>query len=191
MGKKYWRILINMAQADLTRLVSTLKIAVRPRHRQFASPEGPAGRLRRLRATVTALVKYERIELHEPRADEARGYAERLISDAIRYGDCPKHTMEMADYWLEEKQLVHKLFKVLVPRYQNYDSSFTRMVLAPNKYPGKCSGSAVLELKENPFPPLLTPNKNCAFWLPNVLLNEARKDYHAEKKEQSTKPEES
>lgn len=72
-----------MAQADLTRLVSTLKIAVRPRHRQFASPEGPAGRLRRLKATVTALVKYERIELHEPRADEARGYAERVISNSM------------------------------------------------------------------------------------------------------------
>ena len=55
--------------------------------------------------------------------------------------------MEMADYWLEEKQLVHKLFKVLVPRYQNHDSSFTQMFLAPNKYPGKHSGSAVLELK--------------------------------------------
>ena len=55
--------------------------------------------------------------------------------------------MEMADYWLEEKQLVHKLFKVLVPRYENFKSSYTRLILAPNQYPGKFSGSAVLELK--------------------------------------------
>lgn len=32
------------------------------------------------------------------------------------YGDKHKHTMEMADWWLEDKSLVHKLFKVLVPR---------------------------------------------------------------------------
>ena len=71
----------------------------------------------------------------------------QLISDAIRYGDRHKHTMEMADYWLDEKQLVHKLFKVLVPRYKDSKTSFTRMVLAPNTYPGKSSGSAVLELR--------------------------------------------
>jgi large subunit ribosomal protein L17 len=55
--------------------------------------------------------------------------------------------MEMADYWLDEKQLVHKLFKVLVPRYENYSSSYTRLLLAPNTYPDRDSGKAVLELK--------------------------------------------
>lgn len=79
-----------MAQADLTRLVSALRIAVRPKPRQFSSPEGPAGRLRRLRATVTALVKYERIELHEPRADEARGYAERVFQIESDSSTCPE-----------------------------------------------------------------------------------------------------
>lgn len=67
-----------MNQAELSRLVSALKIVVQPKQRQFSSPEGPAGRLKKLRATVTALVKYERIELNHPRADEARGYAERV-----------------------------------------------------------------------------------------------------------------
>lgn len=67
-----------MSQAELSKLVSALRIAVKPRHRNLATPEGPAGRLRRLKATVTALVKYERIELYYPRADEARGYAERV-----------------------------------------------------------------------------------------------------------------
>lgn len=67
-----------MNQAELSKLVSALKIAVRPKHRLLSSPEGPEGRLKKLRATVTALVKYERIELNYPRADEARGYAERV-----------------------------------------------------------------------------------------------------------------
>jgi len=71
----------------------------------------------------------------------------QLISDAIRYGDCHKHTMEMADYWLDEKQLVHKLFKVLVPRYENFNSSYTRLLMAPITYPDRINGKAVLELK--------------------------------------------
>lgn len=66
-----------MNQADLSRLVSALKIVVKPK-RLFSQPEGPAGRLKLLRATVTALIKYERIELNYPRADEAQGYAERV-----------------------------------------------------------------------------------------------------------------
>nr|SVE75424.1 EOG090X0EUO [Daphnia dolichocephala] len=166
-----------MNQADLTRLVSALKIVVKSKPRRFACPEGPAGRLEKLRATVTALVKYERIELNHPRAEEAQGYAERLISDAIRNGDCHKHTMEMADYWLNEKQLVHKLFKVLVPRYQNHSSSFTRVILAPKTYPGYHAGTAVLELKGNPFPTLKPENHNYHYWLHNVLLDEAKKEF--------------
>ena len=67
-----------MNQADLSKLVSALRIAVKPKPRLFSSPEGPAGRLRNLKATVTALVTYERIELNYPRAEEAQGYAERV-----------------------------------------------------------------------------------------------------------------
>lgn len=72
-----------MNQAELSRLVSTLRVSVKPRHRQMATPEGPAGRLKTLRATVTALLKYERIELYYNRADEARGYTERVIFSVL------------------------------------------------------------------------------------------------------------
>lgn len=48
------------------------------------SGQGPEGRLKKLRATVTALVKYERVELQYPRADEARGYAERVSHSPLR-----------------------------------------------------------------------------------------------------------
>ena len=70
-----------------------------------------------------------------------------MISDAIRNGDCHKHTMEMADYWLDEKQLIHKLFKVLVPRYKDSNSSYTKLILGPRTYPGFHAGTAILELK--------------------------------------------
>ncbi|XP_036336987.1 39S ribosomal protein L17, mitochondrial-like [Rhagoletis pomonella] len=87
-----------MNQADVSKLMSQLRIAVKPR-RNLKNPDGPEGRLLKLRKTVTALVKHERIELYYNRADEARGYAELLISNAIRYGDRHTSTMELADYW--------------------------------------------------------------------------------------------
>ncbi|XP_065076027.1 large ribosomal subunit protein bL17m-like [Ochlerotatus camptorhynchus] len=170
-----------MNQAEVAKLMSQLKVAIRPRHRNLKNIDGPEGRLDKLRKTVTALIKHERIELNYQRADEARGYTERLISDAIRYGDCHKTTMEMADYWLTEKQLVHKLFKVLAPRFEEYKVSATRMYKAPKEYPGWYRKRAVLELRGNPYPSLvqnLYQNRNL---LHNVLLDEARKDFRKEK----------
>ncbi|EDW73646.1 uncharacterized protein Dwil_GK16542 [Drosophila willistoni] len=170
-----------MNQADVSKLISQLRIVVRPKNRNLKNPDGPEGRLLKLRKTVTALVKHERIELYYNRADEARGYAELLISNAIRHGDRHKPTMELADYWLLEKQLVHKLFKVLVPRYDNYNVSYTRMYKAPRDYPGMYYKKSVLELRGNPYPTLCadqTQNRNL---LHNVLLDEARKEFRREK----------
>uniref|UniRef100_A0A069DWW4 Large ribosomal subunit protein bL17m n=1 Tax=Panstrongylus megistus TaxID=65343 RepID=A0A069DWW4_9HEMI len=169
-----------MNQADVSKLVSKLKINIKPRHRNLKNPEGPEGRLDKLRKTVTGLIKHERIELNYNRADEARGYAERLISEAIRYGDRHKSTMEMADFWLEEKQLIHKLFKVLVPRFENYTVSYTRMFKAPSSYPDACMQRAVLELRGHPFPPLNNDRSHNKNLLHNVLLDAARKDFRRE-----------
>ncbi|KAK9870263.1 hypothetical protein WA026_006351 [Henosepilachna vigintioctopunctata] len=171
-----------MNQADVSKLVSKLNIKVNPRLRKFRSPQGPEGRLDKLRKTVTALFKHERIELNYPRADEARMYAERLISDAIRYGDCHKSTMEMADYWLVEKQIVHKLFKVLVPRFQDYGISYTKLYRAPKRpIPEDQYEKAVLELRGNPYPPLLHGTHNNKNLIHNILLEEAKKAYRAKK----------
>lgn len=89
--------------------------------------------------------------------------------------------MEMADYWLVEKQLVHKLFKVLVPRYENYNVSFTKMYKAPKPYPGKHYDRAVLELRGNPYPPLVPDMSNNRNLIHNVLLDEAKKAYRTNK----------
>lgn len=105
----------------------------------------------------------------------------QLISEAIRYGDRHVATMELADFWLLEKQLVHKLFKVLVPRFQASQISYTRMYKAPRDYPGQSYQRSVLELRGNPYPSLipdLSYNRN---FIQNVLLDEARKDYKREK----------
>ena len=68
---------------DLTHLMNKLRIKVRPQYRRMAQPDGPQGRLRMMQETVNAVIKYERIELSYGRADEARGYVER-VCDYVR-----------------------------------------------------------------------------------------------------------
>lgn len=196
-----------MNQAEVTKLMSKLRFAIKPTHRRLSNPDGPEGRLNKIRKTVTALIKYERIELKYPRCDESRGYAERvseenfieisihiqrvfllfisialqLISDAIRHGDTHAPTMEMADYWILEKQYVHKLFKVLVPRLQNCPVSYTRMYRAPKPYPGDNWQRAILELRGHPFPSLTPESVHNRNFIQNVLLDEAKKEYRREK----------
>lgn len=72
-----------MNQSDVVKLVSKLRFQIQPRRRKLPSMAGPMGRFERLRNSVTALIKYERIELYHPRADESRGYAERVSNFKI------------------------------------------------------------------------------------------------------------
>ncbi|KAL0267194.1 UNVERIFIED_CONTAM: hypothetical protein PYX00_009540 [Menopon gallinae] len=169
-----------MSQAGIQKAFPKLRFTVSPR-RRFRNPDGPEGRLLKMRKTVTALIKYERIELNYNRGDESRGYAERLISDAIRYGDKHTETMEMASHWLLEPQLVHKLFKVLVPRYKDTTESYTRMWKAPKSYPADAREKCVLELRGNVFPSFVPNSYSNQFLLHNILLDEARKEYEMEK----------
>ena len=44
----------------------------------------------------------------------------------------------MADYWILEKDLIPKLFKVIVPRFQNSCGPYTQVFKLPIEYPGLC-----------------------------------------------------
>lgn len=55
--------------------------------------------------------------------------------------------MELADYWIDEKQVVHKLFKVLAPRYQNCNTAYTRVHKITAHYPDGRFPRTVLELR--------------------------------------------
>lgn len=150
---------------------------------------GHEGHLKRLKQIVGDLFRYERIESSFNRCDEARGYAERLIQIAAKHGDKHKPTMEVADYWLEDKDLIHKLFKVLVPRYSEEKyirSSYTDLHKLPIKHPGPGTKYAVLELKGNPWPPVVTKVRDTSPLLTNILLASARKDYHERKERERT-----
>lgn len=75
-----------MNQANVEKLVSKLKFNVKSDPRRMRNVDGPEGRLRKIQKTLTALIKYERIELNYNRADETRGYVERVgISRIIIY----------------------------------------------------------------------------------------------------------
>ena len=86
--------------------------------------------------------------------------------------------MEMADFWLTEKQLVHKLFKVICPRFENSNRSFTKMYKAPREYPGSYRARAILELRGNPYPSLVPEDTKNRLLIHNVLLDEARKEHN-------------
>lgn len=136
---------------------------------------GPRSRLDLLRNLVTALVRHERIEAPRARADEARFYAEHLIDYAKR-GDLDPRAMRMANFWLTEKDLLHKLFKVLAPRFQPYSGNYTRMLQIPNRENLDRAKMAVLEYKGNPLPPLPLPHKDSEKTLVNQLLKGYRED---------------
>ncbi|NXL32080.1 RM17 protein, partial [Glaucidium brasilianum] len=136
---------------------------------------GPRSRLDMLRNMVTALVRHERIEAPWARADEMRGYAERLIEYA-KLGDTNERAMRMANFWLTEKDLIHKLFKVLAPRFQPYPGSYTRLLQIPNRDSLDRAKMAVIELKGNPYPPLIRPQRNTEKTLLNQLLKGYRED---------------
>ncbi|CAG9788055.1 unnamed protein product [Diatraea saccharalis] len=170
-----------MNQAEVSKLVSKLRIKIPNEPRKLRNIKGPEGRLDKLRKTVTGLFKYERIELNYSRGDEARQYAERLISEAIRHGDCHKPTMEAANYWLLEKELIHKLFKVLVPRFQDCNTAYTSIINAPRAINTRSTEKVVLELKGNPYPPLVNKQMNNKLLIQNVLLDAAKYDYRQSK----------
>lgn len=95
----------------------------------------------------------------------------------------------MADYWLLDKTVVHKLFKVLVPRFENCPVSATRMFKAPREYPvtdvhKRFRARSVLELRGHPYPPIQPNQDNNRYLIHNVLLDAAKKDFAMKKQQQ-------
>ncbi|XP_041799105.1 39S ribosomal protein L17, mitochondrial [Chelmon rostratus] len=136
---------------------------------------GPQSRINMLRNILTGLVRHERIETTLARADEVRFYAEKLIDYAKR-GDTDEKAMKMASFWLTEKDLVPKLFKVLAPRFETPSKGYTRMARIPNRQNLDRAKMAVLEYKGNPFPPLYPVKKENELTLINQLLKAYRED---------------
>ena len=87
--------------------------------------------------------------------------------------------MEMADYWLLEKDLVPKLFKVLVPRFENKLGPYTLVHKLPVNYPGTGKKHIVMELKGNQLPPIKasTAYRDYSNSLTNILVKSMKEEY--------------
>ncbi|XP_059423040.1 39S ribosomal protein L17, mitochondrial [Carassius carassius] len=136
---------------------------------------GPESRINMLRNILTGLVRHERIETTRARADEVRFYAEKLI-DYAKKGDTNEKAMKMADFWLTEKDLIPKLFKVMAVRFENQTGGYTRMARIPNRENLDRASMAVLEYKGNPFPPLFPMKRVSELNLLNQLLKAYREE---------------
>lgn len=136
---------------------------------------GPESRINMLRNILTGLVRHERIETTRARADEVRFYAEKMI-DYAKKGETNEKSMKMADFWLTEKDLLPKLFKVLAVRFENQTGGYTRMARIPNRENLDRAAMAVLEYKGNPFPPLFPVKRVRELSLVNQLLKGYREE---------------
>jgi len=152
-----------------------------------------SGQLVGLAQKVTKLIRDERLVCSSfNTATTIRPHVDRLIVEAMRYGDKHRPTMALANFWLLDKSLIHKLFKELVPRYENYTSAFTAIHRLGYDY-SKCNltvteakkrtgvplrfgggGETIIELRGNNLPPIVRPKLNKSQFLSNVLINAAR-----------------
>ena len=113
-----------MNQAEVHKLITSLRFRVSPRPHNMISRKDPASsvgrangnryRLELIRKQVTSLIVNERLEMTKYSGVTVREYTERLIQEAINHGDTHRPTMELADWWLEDKAAIHKLFKVMM-----------------------------------------------------------------------------
>jgi len=99
-------------------------------------------RVAMFRNMVTSLLQHERIFTTVPKAKELRRWADWMITLGKR-GDL--HARRQALAVIREKQVVHKVFEELGPRYQNRSGGYTRMVKVGFRR-GDASPMCILEL---------------------------------------------
>jgi len=94
------------------------------------------------RNMATTLLKHEQIETTVPKAKELRGVVERMITLGKR-GDL--HARRQALGYLEDENVVRKLFDTLGPRYAERPGGYTRVLKAGFRY-GDAAPMAIIEL---------------------------------------------
>jgi len=97
-----------------------------------------------LRSLATALFTNERIKTTEARAKEVRPLVDKIITWAKK-GDVHSRRLALAE--LGDRELVHKIFSELAPRFEGRDGGYTRILkLGPRK--GDAAPMVILELVE-------------------------------------------
>jgi len=95
-----------------------------------------------LRSLAIAVFTHERIKTTETRAKEVRPLVEKIITWAKK-GDVHSRRLAMAE--LGDKELVHKIFADIAPRFEGRDGGYTRILkLGPRK--GDAAPMVIMEL---------------------------------------------
>lgn len=106
----------------------------------------PAHRRAMIRNMVTSLLKHERIKTTKIRAKEVRRFAEKMITIAKKETLAAKR--EVLGF-VQEREVVNKLFKKLIYRYAQRKGGYTR-ILKLGYRPGDGAEMVFLELVDRP-----------------------------------------
>lgn len=119
------------------------------------------------RNMVTSLLEHERITTTVAKAKELRGHTERTISIGVRLGDLldkPKdertrdeqaryaHAMAQAAKTVREREVLHKLFEDIAPRFRERSGGYTRVIKLGQRRVGDAAEMAIIELVDGPKP---------------------------------------
>ena len=91
---------------------------------------------------TASLLRHEQIKTTKPKAKDLRGFAEKMITLGKR-GDL--HARRKAMSFLQDKDVVAKLFDTLAERYKDRKGGYTRVLAAGFRY-GDSAPMAVIEL---------------------------------------------
>ncbi len=91
---------------------------------------------------TASLLRHEQIKTTKPKAKDLRSFAEKMITLGKR-GDL--HARRKAMSFLQDKDVVVKLFDALAERYKDRQGGYTRVLAAGFRY-GDSAPMAVIEL---------------------------------------------
>ena len=91
---------------------------------------------------TVSLLRHEQIKTTKPKAKDLRSFADKMITLAKR-GDL--HARRQAMSFLQDKEVVSKLFDALAERYQGRQGGYTRVLAAGFRY-GDSAPMAIIEL---------------------------------------------
>ena len=101
------------------------------------------------RNQLKSLITHERIITTLPKAKELKPIAERVVTLGRRNDSV--HARRLAARWLDDRDLVHRLFAEIGPRFTNRAGGYTRIVkLGPRR--GDGAELAILEFVDFKLP---------------------------------------
>jgi len=101
------------------------------------------------RNQLRSLITHERIITTLPKAKELRPIAEKVVTLGRRSDSV--HARRLAERWLSDRDLVHRLFTEIGPRFVSRPGGYTRIVkLGPRR--GDAAELAILEFVDYKLP---------------------------------------